>query len=81
MEKRLSNLERDIQELFPFLVQVSGAGSVGTHIKAIGRQAIIIVNNIDQPYFYNIYQVGYAAPRDQRETSHQLETSQLPPYH
>ena len=71
----MSNLERDIQELFPFLVQVSGAGSVGTHIKAIGRQAIIIVNNIDQPYFYNFCQVGYAAPRDQKETPQKLETS------
>merc|ERR1712112_22420 len=40
VERRLSNLERDIRGLFPFLVQVSGAGSVGTHINAIGRLAI-----------------------------------------
>ena len=38
VDRRLLNLERDIQGLFPFLVEVSGAGSVGTHIKAIGRQ-------------------------------------------
>jgi len=40
VDRRLLNLERDIQCLFPFLVEVSGAGSVGTHIKAIGRLAM-----------------------------------------
>jgi len=40
VDRRLLSLERDIQGLFPFLVEVSGAGSVGTHIKAIGRLAM-----------------------------------------